>query len=205
VADWKLNGRAADVFSLGCVLLEVLVMHDRGTLEHIRRNRSPDPSFHANLDRVETWLQPYNRVLSPRRYHLQYEIKAMLSRDPAKRPTVQDLLIKITACDLGRVSPSTPSIFSNCCQRLYIPRQEHEMQTLQLKNRVTHLETTLCEDRARMQAEHEEQTWALKKNIDDLKQDLRHVADALRTTSIAFQWNDEDMQAREVSPAMRIK
>ncbi|KAF2823346.1 kinase-like protein [Ophiobolus disseminans] len=125
VAAWQPNGRAADVFSLGCILLEILVLHDRGSLEHIRQNRSPDPSFHANLDRIETWRTSLEQMKSHRRHFILQEIGFMLLREPAARPTAEQLLTRVTAYDLATISRL--SLFGNCCKSILVTRKSHQI------------------------------------------------------------------------------
>lgn len=83
------------------------------------------------------------------------------------------------------------------------------MHTLQLENKIARLETNLRVDRARLQAEHEERTSALKKTIDQLSQHLYEARDALEgqiqisnAISMALEREDENMQASQVSQAM---
>jgi serine/threonine protein kinase len=135
VAAWKPNGRAADMFSLGCVLLEMVVLHERGTLEHIRRNRSSDPSFHANLTSVALWCTPLQHPRSVRRSSLVHEIKSLLSKDPAMRPTAEQLLLRITGYNLSELVASKHSIFGNCCKSLFVSVAQRQADTL-IKNTI---------------------------------------------------------------------
>ncbi len=76
MAAWQPSGRAADIFSLGCVLLELVILHFTGSLEHVRQNRSNDPSYHANLDKSihgSTYLTLealHGRIFSSARFEL---------------------------------------------------------------------------------------------------------------------------------------
>ncbi|KAH7400518.1 kinase-like domain-containing protein, partial [Phaeosphaeria sp. MPI-PUGE-AT-0046c] len=115
VAAWQPNGRAADIFSLGCVLLEIIVLHDRGTLEHIRQNRSQDPSFHSNLDRVDIWCNMVNDDSRSAMFHVLREIKYMLSKDAAMRPTAHEVLTRVTGYDLADSRSDKQPIFGRCC------------------------------------------------------------------------------------------
>jgi serine/threonine protein kinase len=140
VAAWKPNGRAADIFSLGCILLEISVLHDQGTLHHMRQNRSADPSFHANLNSVDAWLSgPVPRPWSARRVHLVQEIKAMLTRDPALRPTAKQLLVRVTGYDLAHASTSGYSLFSDCCKSQFIRIKDHERDIARYKRNINNL------------------------------------------------------------------
>lgn len=135
MAEWKPNGRASDMFSLGCVLLEIMVLHQTGSLEHIRKHRSINSSFHANLDRIDTWLQWPRMELSPKDYLLRWEIRSMLSQDPANRPTAQQLLTSIACGDISRGDVSQPSLFSDCCRGAYVSQQQHTQQTADLRKK----------------------------------------------------------------------
>jgi hypothetical protein len=79
------------------------------------------------------------------------------------------------------------------------------MQMLQLENRITRLETTLLEDRVRMQAEHEEQMSALREENNHLNRDLSQIRDTLNATSIELERRDEHLQASRVSSVTRRK
>ncbi|CAO2657297.1 Nn.00g034230.m01.CDS01 [Neocucurbitaria sp. VM-36] len=135
VAAWKPNGRASDMFSLGCVLLEILVLHQTGSLEQIRKNCSFNSPYHDNLDNLDKWLNCPDINVSPKDYLLQWEIRVMLSKDPAKRPTAQQLLMSLACSEISRQDISQPSLFGDCCRDTYISRQQHEKQTSELKKK----------------------------------------------------------------------
>ncbi|KAJ8118427.1 hypothetical protein OPT61_g571 [Boeremia exigua] len=114
VADWQKNGRAADIFSLGCVLAEILVLHEDGSRKRIEENRSgPNPAFHANLDRLDRWV-PFLDSYSPRRLNLVRVVREMLSREPQQRPTAHELLQRFIAAN-HMAKPRDQSIFGPCC------------------------------------------------------------------------------------------
>ncbi|KAH4614864.1 hypothetical protein HBH68_010030 [Parastagonospora nodorum] len=115
VNAWQANGRAADIFSLGCVVLEMLVIHTQGTLRYMQANRSPNPAFHANLDKVDAWLEdPHSQGRPSRRAHLEQEIKSMLGYYPETRPTANRLLIELAMYELSKMSQF--SVFGHCCK-----------------------------------------------------------------------------------------
>ncbi|EAT91724.1 hypothetical protein SNOG_00229 [Parastagonospora nodorum SN15] len=115
VNAWQANGRAADIFSLGCVVLEMLVIHTQGTLRYMQANRSPNPAFHANLDKVDAWLEdPHSQGRPSRRAHLEQEIKSMLGYYPETRPTANRLLIELATYELSKMSQF--SVFGHCCK-----------------------------------------------------------------------------------------
>lgn len=98
------RGRAADIFSLACVFLDMLTV-SRGLSQSYfakwREAKNPNQiyAFHANLAILPTWL---NRICDPKRYSYREEetwglkvvkaaILAMLSEDQTKRPLATQL------------------------------------------------------------------------------------------------------------------
>ena len=129
VAEWEPNGRAADIFSLGCILLEILTLDQEGTLDRLRATRSTkNTAYYANLDRVNDWI-PLRDDVSPIDYNLIKEIRAMLSHDPTQRPSAQSLLERLRYCDM--ISSGTTgahSIFNSCCRLSLMKKSDHEEQ-----------------------------------------------------------------------------
>jgi serine/threonine protein kinase len=135
VADWQPSGRAADIFSLGCVLLEILCLHRRGSSDQIRKHRSLDPSFHANLDQLTIWLQKDDDKFSREEYYLEQEIRLTLSRDPACRPTATQLLRSIALHDMEKDETSTTYMFGPCCKGALITSAVHAAAIAGLEER----------------------------------------------------------------------
>lgn len=105
----------ADVFSLGCVFLEIISFmmkrkpHDfvkhRSSKQKINtggKNSRTDSSFHANLEKIDTWIDALEkssfeyeedafRAIPP----LLTLIRSMLSRAPVVRPAARDVRDKI--------------------------------------------------------------------------------------------------------------
>lgn len=121
------------MFSLGCILLEVIVLHDTGTLSHIRENRSSDPCFHANLDRVQTWCSASKPPISTRRELLLHEIKSLLSKNPDARPTATQLLTRVTGYDIAHLTKFKNSIFDECCRNEFRSREQRENEAVALR------------------------------------------------------------------------
>jgi serine/threonine protein kinase len=131
------------MFSLGCVLLEMVVLHERGTLDHIRQNRSPDPSFHGNLNTVNVWCTPLRPPWSVRRSYLVQEIRSLLKRDPAVRPTAKQLLIRVTGYDLSELTISKHSVFGDCCKNLFVTIEQYQADALLHKTELQNLQFEL--------------------------------------------------------------
>jgi serine/threonine protein kinase len=120
-------GRAADIFSLGCVLLEILVIHRCGTLKYIRLNRSKDPCFHANLDRFDGWLQDcLQGAPSMPKNFLNSEIKRMLVANPSERPVISELLFSFSAAETA--SHGFFTIFGSCCKGVLVSQKQQQSQ-----------------------------------------------------------------------------
>lgn len=121
------------MFSLGCVLPEIVTLHDRGLLQHIRENRSADPSFHANLGKVDTWLRQSVQPTSSLQNQLHFEIGEMLLKDPTKRPVSEDTLIRLFRSDTDDGPLSSPLIFGKCCATAMASARQHQRTIEQLK------------------------------------------------------------------------
>jgi serine/threonine protein kinase len=105
----------ADVFSLGCVFLEIVTFmlkkkpHDfvkhRSSKQKINtggKNSRTDSSFHANLEKIDTWIESLEkasfghdddafRAIPP----ILDLIRSMLSRAPVVRPAARDVRDKL--------------------------------------------------------------------------------------------------------------
>ncbi|KAK4166114.1 protein kinase [Cladorrhinum sp. PSN259] len=111
-----LSPQAADIFSLGCVILELLSFllkkHGRPFAAHRsakhktpgRGGAVPDSSFHKNLGQVESWMtqlakeaskkekdDPLFKAISP----MLHVVEHMLSSYPSDRPTANDVQAKM--------------------------------------------------------------------------------------------------------------
>lgn len=108
----------ADVFSLGCVFLEIITFmlkkkpHDfvkhRSSKQKTNtggKNSRTDSSFHANLDKIDTWVELLEKVSFEQEDDafraiplILNVVRSMLSRAPEVRPTareVRDRLLSI--------------------------------------------------------------------------------------------------------------
>ncbi|KAH6878144.1 kinase-like domain-containing protein [Alternaria rosae] len=148
VAAWKPSGRAADMFSLGCVLLEILSVHRRGSLQLLRTHRGVDPAFHANTKHKSTWLETDSDDCTRREDYLEYAISRMLSTRPKRRPKAIELLHGIVAYDSYRNEGSTPSVFGHCCKRTLVARNLYHdivIDAARATERIKELERRLSE------------------------------------------------------------
>ena len=120
MAKFEPSGRSADTFSFGCILLEILLLHERGSFDQLRKHLTADPSFHSNLHQLENWLQLSCNVSGRRECHLKCEIELMLSSDPKRRPSARELLHSLTTSNLSHNEASAPSIFGSCCENILV-------------------------------------------------------------------------------------
>ncbi|KAF2119324.1 kinase-like domain-containing protein [Lophiotrema nucula] len=101
----------ADIFSLGCIFLDIITfMMKKKTHEFVKhrsckqkittggKNSRTDSSFHANLERIDTWIKVVEDVSFEHDEdafravpHILTLVRTMLSRAPALRPTARDV------------------------------------------------------------------------------------------------------------------
>lgn len=150
VAEWEPSGRAADMFSLGCVLLEILVLNREGTLDRIRTHRSTkNTAFYANLNRLDDWL-PLQDTVSSMEYHLIKEVRAMLSSDSDRRPRAQDLLHRLNFCDqLDPAENNEHSIFGDCCRNSYVTEKKYKKELARCEEKHGELLRTIEQSKRR--------------------------------------------------------
>ena len=100
IYQYEQRGRSADVFSLGCVFLEILTVYEGLELQEFadqRRGDGMDESFHANLERVYAWTENAlrNRARSHTRSDISLEktprviidiVERMVAEQPHQRP-----------------------------------------------------------------------------------------------------------------------
>lgn len=116
VAEFEPNGRSADIFSLGCVFLELIGLCNGYSLEQMKNLRpNKDLSFHANLDSILHWFNfSGTEVASVADSQLMALVREMLIRVPHKRPTAMDIETRLQLVDVFR-SPSADPLWGECC------------------------------------------------------------------------------------------
>lgn len=127
------RGRPADIFSLGCVFLEiscVIAGMDPQDFASARRGDGNDESFHANLERVIDWartsLQTTSSVLvwsESDPLHLKALVElvlSMINRVPSERPTATKIHERLFSLP-GDVIP-----FTTCCSFPPEPYERYE-------------------------------------------------------------------------------
>ena len=110
-AHYGYRGRKADIFSLGCVFLEMLnfLIQDDDTsfLDYQWKNFVGDGIFHENLDTIKAWLELLLAKAGTQSAELDLSkvvtsCKKMMEIDPRDRPSIKELAIVLApgvCCD----------------------------------------------------------------------------------------------------------
>jgi len=95
------NPSKSDVFSLGCIFLDIatfllkkrssaFIAHRSKKQRRPRQSATPDQSFHANLSQVEIWIDELEQEADRKQdltvLRVLRLIRSMLARDPSDRP-----------------------------------------------------------------------------------------------------------------------
>jgi serine/threonine protein kinase len=116
VADGTMRGRSSDVFSLGCVFLEIIsVLSGFTDYEQCKTQRQDgaDSSFHANLDSVGKWVRD------------MYSAELKHTEEPAENGTIQLLYIAKSMLHPDRMErPSAMTVWTCICQVSLLPAQQ---------------------------------------------------------------------------------
>jgi serine/threonine protein kinase len=118
VFKYDRRGRSADIFSLGCVFVEMLTVCAGGYVQDFSEHRSADgddESFHANLPRVLTWMDKtfnYDKSIA----HLDHPepqlvdlVKQMIQFKPDERPSAATIYIDLMS------GPLYPLFYDGSC------------------------------------------------------------------------------------------
>lgn len=112
VGEWEQRGRLADVFSLGCVLMEVFSVLE-GILPSASDSFSQLAPFYERLDKVDEWIRTrLNSAVDPSK-RLWLEICSKMLRKKEYRPRMQELVEEILA--ESRQSHTLPVHFCQEC------------------------------------------------------------------------------------------
>ena len=114
VFSYQESGRSADIFSLGCVFLEmVIVLSHKHTLAELAKLRPlKNQSYEGNLDYIDQWLALADPTETK---HLLNEIKNMLNHNRTRRPTAKALALRISLADEHNSRQQAKSLYGSCC------------------------------------------------------------------------------------------
>jgi len=97
VARYDLRGRAADIYSLGCVFLEINTVHRRlslGAFENFR-TRDSDRSYQNNPQKIQEWMSKLRQIridnVDSGVFDIVDIIERMVSHIAKDRPTIRDI------------------------------------------------------------------------------------------------------------------
>jgi serine/threonine protein kinase len=123
VAQFEPNGRFADIFSLGCVFLEMIGLCNGYSLEFMKTLRpEKDCSFHANLDNILYWFDFSGTAVGTSvDQHLMALVRQMLSLSPEQRPTAFEIGTRLRLLDGFRMPTRSMPLWGPCCDPAVSP------------------------------------------------------------------------------------
>jgi len=183
------------MFSLGCVLVEILSCNRKASLPllSLRAHPGAKPTYYANVKHLSTWLKTANDDFSRREHYLEYEINLMLSADPKRRPKAVELLHGITSHDVY------PSIFGDCCKRTLVPKSQLRMMVdaaAKTKQLTEELRTERHEAR-KTRTRHKRYVDATKRKVADHVEDLKQKEKDLQTAETAIENLQYELSGRD--------
>jgi serine/threonine protein kinase len=136
VAVYAPCGRAADIFSMGCIFLEIITLCIGYSLEETMQLRSKnDKSFHANLEDIVMWFRR-GRIASRTcaDEHLMGLIRSMMEKGPDDRPTADKVEEEIVMIS-GLASVNGGSPYCNpCCNSMWGSDTDLKLQLQHLQS-----------------------------------------------------------------------
>ncbi|KAJ4357481.1 uncharacterized protein N0V89_002057 [Didymosphaeria variabile] len=176
VAAYEGSGRPADIFSLGCVLLEMYTSQQVAGLKMLRDLRSQhDKSFQANLESIYDWLSQPAKGDVIFDHQIKYQVRKMLARESARRPTIGHVREAFALIDTAQEFSGNQPLFGVCCRRLFLSKERHDW--------LVENERTRTAERVRGE---------MQKTIDDLRKErdqLQHRTIELQQTVDQQMWN----------------
>jgi len=138
VALFEKSGRPADIFSLGCIFLEMVALLTSVALCAFKELRpEQNGSYHANLQHKASWFALL-KSNSIQLQHLMCEIDRMIDQDARSRPLAFQLCRHFAIIAQFGGSHSRPLHGPCCIQERLVDQIEHMMEDIEeLKLEVT--------------------------------------------------------------------
>ncbi|KAF2124893.1 kinase-like protein [Dothidotthia symphoricarpi CBS 119687] len=111
VADWKKRNWSADIWSMGCVFLEMAAaLHGHDVMwvrTYYEGHHTRKTHFHANSEATEQLLSEFEASWDEKEKILLTWIRSMMAEDREARPTAARVIELITSVDEPDCSPTT--------------------------------------------------------------------------------------------------
>lgn len=111
------RNRATDIFSFGCVLLEiytVLALKSLMDFVNFRTDEHGSDAFHRNLSKVHEWVAIIKGNLQPRTKDFLEFLERLISESPGDRPTADEVFDR--ARKTQRDDDEYQTFCGACCQ-----------------------------------------------------------------------------------------
>jgi len=126
VARWEKRNSSSDIWSLGCVFLEILTVLNGQSIQNMRqifKSKTESQRFYENTLHVHEWIRGLS-MKPASTIHVGPWIERMLQEEPTKRPTANALYNTITTLR------STDTQFcGECCAQDQHTASEDESDT----------------------------------------------------------------------------
>ncbi|KAH8723549.1 kinase-like domain-containing protein [Phaeosphaeriaceae sp. PMI808] len=120
VAVYAPSGRAADIFSMGCIFLEIITLSVGYCLEEtVELRRENDRSFQANLDGIHMWFsreQITSRTNADE--HIMGLVRTMMQKDPEQRPSAEQVEEEVVLISGLASAEEAPGFCKPCCDSM---------------------------------------------------------------------------------------